>query len=246
MRETMVLLPWWPFSAEVFSSLPFYKSALAVFDERFEVTVVDLPWIISESARGVTPRTLDDVAKSFVPYVAAETHLVGIGGSGIWAMLATSRQTPQLKSFVFDSFPVPPGTLTALGLSGLADMAAVALHVEPPVLRQLAPMAMPGGSAGDISELIARVRPTIDWDHCGAAFRLAQEVNLLEREIVLPRRTLFLDNPVAFPGLLDRRMAKKLFPNVEVQTREASDVLDSDKGTRFAEQVSDYVTGRSR
>ena len=246
MRETMVLLPWWPFSAEVFSSLPFYKSALTVLEKRFEVVVAEMPWIMGAGPRSATPRTLDDVAASFVPYVAAETHLVGTGGSGIWAMLATSRQAPQIKSFIFDSFPVPPGTLTALGMSGLADMAAVALHVEPAALRQLAPMAMPGSSASDVARLITRIRPTIDWDHAGAAFRLAQEVNLLEREIVLPARTLFLDNPVSFPGLLDRRMARKLFPDVEIKTREASDVMDSDKGMRFAEQISDYVTGRPR
>ena len=246
MRETIVLLPWWPFSAEVFSSLPFYKTMLAVLGKRYDVSVSDHPWIIGRGPAAPPPRTIDDVADAFAACIATETHLVATGGSGVFAMLATWRHPPKVKTFVFDSFPVPPGTLSALGMSGLADLAAVALRVEPSGLRDLVPMAMPGSDRQEVANLIARIRPTIDWDHCSGTFQVAQEANLLALELNLPAATLFLDNPVAFPGLLDRRMAKRLFPDIEVQTREASDIMDSDKGARLAEQILDFVGRRTR
>jgi pimeloyl-ACP methyl ester carboxylesterase len=246
VRETIVLLPWWPFSAEVFGTLPFYKALLEVLGQRFDVSVTDHPWILGRRSAAPAPRTIDELAAAFAPCVTADAHLVATGGTGIFALLATSRYPPQVRTFVFDSFPVPPATLSALGMSGLADLAAVALHVDPAGLRELLPLAMPGSSPTEIGALMSRVRPTVDFEYCDDVFELAQDVNLLEVGIVLPTSTLFLDNPVAFPGLLDRRMARKLFPNVRVQTREASDVMDAEKGTRFGEQVLDFVSGRLR
>ena len=246
MSETVVLLPWWPFSAEVFSSLPFYKALIGTLGKRYDVSVADHPWILGKGVPAAVPHTFDDLATAFSGHVTADGHLVATGGTGVFAMLATSRYRPQIKSFVFDSFPVPPETLSALGMSGLADLAAVALRVEPSGLRDLVPMAMPGADQQEVAQLIARIRPTIDWDHCSAVFNVAQDVNLLDLDMVLPAATLFLDNPVSFPGLLDRRMAKKLFPNVQVQTREASDVMDSERGGRFGEQVVDFIAARSR
>jgi hypothetical protein len=246
VSETMVLLPWWPFSPEVFGSLPFYKAMLAILGKRFDVSVARHQWIVGDRMTTAPPRTVDDLAGAFAQYVTADGHLVATGGTGVFALIATSRHQPQLKSFVFDSFPAPPATLGAMGMSGLADLAAVALRVEPAGLRDLIPMAMPASDQAEVAGLIARVRPTIDWDHCSAVFQLAQEVNLLELEIVLPKATLFLANPVAFPGLLDRRMARTLFPDIEVQTREASDIMDPEKGAHFAEQILDHIGRRAK
>ena len=246
MSETVVLLPWWPLSATVFASLPFYRSALDVFEKQLDVSVADLPWVRGEGPRRATPRSIDELSKSFASYTVADAHVLAMGGTGIFFILGTAQEPPKVKSLVFDSFPVPPATLGALGMSGLADIAAVALRVEPGTLRDFMPMAIPGGGPDAHAELAARIKPTIEWEHLSEAFRLALDVDLTELNTALPARTLFLDNPVSFPGLLDKKMARRLFPGVEVQTREASDVMDRDKGARFAEQVLDFVSGRSR
>jgi hypothetical protein len=136
---------------------------------------------------------------------------------------------------------VPPATLEALNMP-LNDTSRFGYQLgERNALRQVLAMAMGQGAEAHLDALALTIEPLLDWEHVSVGFRLNSEANLgmARRRLTMP--VLFLDASRGYPGLIDRGIVRRLYPEAQAVEVERLNLRDGKRGQKYGERIAKFI-----
>lgn len=241
MTDRLLFVPTWLISPTLCDRTPALRSAIDALRADFEVEVFTWP---SLKGGGDFPPTWEGGVDALLEAFSPGCHIVVMAETP-QALVALSRDTQGVATFVADGMWTPPATLRSLGR---LDEAAAAVSTYRGRSYQWVRLYMQGGTEEEWTLAAELMDRDIDWAYLNNVAPSYMALDLVSENPKVETPTLYFDSPLELISYSDMTdVFLRFVPHAEVQKLPAwpSRMQDYETGIDFARRVVEFIGRRT-